>query len=132
MKKINILFILFLVTFILTSFQSDKVLEVFGTYTYKTKTSGIEILHRIDLKEPDLCIWQTVTKRDKKEKCKRTGDFKTSGSKILITWSKNECENCGTYANWYGAKECNIDTLILKESSLWTKDTTPLQLTKTK
>jgi hypothetical protein len=120
-------------TFILTGFQTNRPSDVFGVYTYKETTSDLETSHRIELKKEDLCTWQTVTKRKgKKEKCKRTGNFKFSENKITITWSKNECEDCGTYANWYGNKECKIDILNFRENSLWTTDKTPIQFIRTK
>jgi hypothetical protein len=115
--------------FPLTSFQYSNLLEVFGTYMFKeTATDNVIIAHKIQLQKDNLCTWHTTTKSNGvKKKCKRTGNFKISGDKITLTWSRNECTNCGTYANWYD-KECPSETLEYKENTLWFGDKTTKRL----
>jgi hypothetical protein len=66
-----------------------------------------------------------------KEKCNKKGNFEITGNMVVVTWSRNECENCGTYANWYD-KDCRIDTLVYKDNALWTTNRTSKQFIKVK
>jgi hypothetical protein len=129
----SIVLLFLLIIFTLTSFQNSKSLEIFGTYTLnETTLDKVKTSHKIELQKENICNWYTLTKGNgHKEKCNKKGYFEISGNKIVITWSRNECENCGTYANWYD-KDCPFETLEYKEDALWTTDKTPKRFTKVK
>ncbi len=132
MNRSIVLFFL-LVFFTLTSFQDSQPLEIFGIYTLNESTSDkVSIIHKIELQKENVCSWYRITKeKGHKEKCYMKDDFKFTGTMVVMTWSRNDCENCGTYANWYD-KDCPIDTLEYKDNALWTINKTPKQFIKEK
>ncbi len=132
-KKLLTTLVLSLVLVTMGSFQENDSGNIYGTYSLKTETDHKNnVNNRIEIRKGEGVYWYVVSKKnDTKEKCVKMGNFILSDDKLVLTWSKNHCDNCGTNLNEYDI-ECNKDTLLLKGSSLWTKGSAPKEFIKIK